>query len=186
MSTLVKIRVKKVQVSGTITHNHRFADETTKCLESFAATHRTDDRKSFRVAWECSPDIAKIISIERERIDKLIGYVCDDINAKLYHSARYYYRKKPITNDTVVPKQRKVYTRSPKPMLDAMDIHIDREIRASIETIGDKRVCCLAPSDAEPRFFALYPEWERTEFTKKTYKNRFYLKMCAITKPPCV
>jgi hypothetical protein len=103
---------------------YTFSDEFNEVLYEFAKIHQYDDRHAFKDGWEewsnridIHPLIQKEISILMEK-----GFEGDIID-KMYKSARYYFRKKPST-DNKKEKERKEYIGFSSKILQSMDQHI--------------------------------------------------------------
>lgn len=81
------------------TYRYKFTDELMTEIESFAKIHQFDDRKSFKEAWVKWIDEAEIAILIQNNVDRLLqnGYV-GNIMYKMFHSARFYYRKKSLTD----------------------------------------------------------------------------------------
>ncbi len=180
--------------------------ETIEAVDYFATLHKHDDIKTFKEAWEKwiqEDDIAELISIEIGRL-KREGY-CGDVLQKIFHSARYYYSKKPLavaesgagTEET--PKKRKKYESIGKDVLDKMDRHIFKLIKENVvdvKCIDEKTVLYsdISPGDAFKAFIKDEIEVEGVVAGemgkelmakyKKTYKNRFFVIRCRGLRPP--
>ena len=117
----------KIQVK---THRFTFSNGCTEKLTEFAHRHETDDRKVFQRAWAewiQTPDIKTMIE---EEIQTLTAAGFDgDVLDKMFKSARYYYRKKPVKDGPKEQKPRKKYERLDSEILEEMDQHIMTEIK---------------------------------------------------------
>ena len=117
----------KIQVK---THRFTFSNGCTEKLTEFAHRHETDDRKVFQRAWAewiQTPDIKTMIE---EEIQTLTAAGFDgDVLDKMFKSARYYYRKKPVNDGPKEQKPRKKYERLDSEILEEMDQHIMTEIK---------------------------------------------------------
>lgn len=174
------------------THHYNPSAELADYLAYFATLHRFDDRVTYKEAWTewiQSGEIASLLEDEVERL-QLSGYTGNALD-KIYKSARYYYRKKPLSNNAdqtgdgaVAKKKRKKYEGLPTSVLDAMDLHIAQCIKAHIVTITQSDVdglvmkSSVAPNEAYTQYVEglvepLSDEMEKKY--KKTYKNRFFL-----------
>jgi hypothetical protein len=158
---------------------YKFCDSFTNELYKFSKVHQYDERKQFKEAWNIwVEENDDIVTSEMRRLLNL-GYQGDTMD-KMYKSARYYFRKKnPVKND---PKPRKNYISVDKDLLNAMDEHINNNIKSED----------FKPSDAFDQFCKEYIDVlkssvsilcqhgmtdsnEIKEKIKKTYKNRYFL-----------
>ena len=104
-------------------YRFKFTEEFMEELYKFAKIHQYDHRKDFKEAWiKWTDENSDIISNETERLLAL-GYKNEDnINDKMFKSARYYFRKKsPVKPE---PKQRRQYISVDQELLLAIDQHI--------------------------------------------------------------
>lgn len=160
-------------------YRYKFCDSFTSELYKFSKVHQYDERKQFKEAWNIwVEENDDLVSHEMRRLLNL-GYQ-GDIMDKMYKSARYYFRKKnPVKNE---PKPRKNYISVDKELLNAMDEHINNNIKSED----------FKPSDAFDKFCKEYIDIlknsvfilcqqgmtdssEIKEKIKKTYKNRYFL-----------
>jgi hypothetical protein len=95
-------------------------------LYTFSKIHQYDERNDFKEAWKIwTEDNEEIINNE---IKYLIDLKYDgDIMDKMFKSARYYFRKK--STEKKEPKQRRQYISVTRELLDAMDDHIEENIK---------------------------------------------------------
>jgi hypothetical protein len=117
----------KIQVK---THRFTFSGGCTEKLTEFAHRHETDDRKVFQRAWSewiQTPDIKTMI--EEEIRTLMVAGFDGDVLDKMFKSARYYYRKKPVKDGPKEQKPRKKYERLDSEILEEMDQHIMTEIK---------------------------------------------------------
>ena len=158
---------------------YKFTDEFTCELFKFSKIHQYDHRKDFKEAWKIwLQENDEIVDDETRRL-KNLGYQ-NNIEDKMFKSARYYFRKK--STEKKAPVKRRDYVGVNKTLLDAMDKHI----KMSINTENYK------PSDGFDEFCNKNKDMLREEvnilckngFTdsneiknkiKKTYKNRYFL-----------
>ena len=115
-----------VEFTPTI-YRFKFTEDFMAELYNFAKIHQYDHRKDFKEAWvKWSEDNSEIIMNETERLLAL-GYQNEDnIDDKMFKSARYYFRKKsPIKPE---PKQRRQYISVDHDLLAEMDRHITNNI----------------------------------------------------------
>jgi hypothetical protein len=80
-------------------YHFKYSVDFANLLAKFAMRHLEDNNKMFKQSWnEWSTDNSDMISKEIERIEK-DGYK-GSVEDKMYFSARYYYRKKAIKEQT--------------------------------------------------------------------------------------
>jgi len=186
------------------TYHFNMVPETVAAIDYFATMHRHDDRKTFKEAWEKWIELEDIAAIIQRETERLVanGYR-GDVLQKLFHSARYYYRKKPAGDNNVgvgceeeeTIKKRKKYETVGSEILEKMDQHILQIVKENIVDVlrmGDKTVLY---SDISPaRAFELFRETVEIDEGllakyKKTYKNRFFLSRGTYGSPydplPC-
>ena len=161
-------------------YRYKFTQDFMDELYKFSKVHQYDDRKSFKESWEIwAEESEDLISDEMERLEAL-GYEGDVLD-KMFKSARYYFRKKSTVKPE--PKERRKYVGVQKELLDAMDAHIisglNKEDYKPSEGFSD---FCTNNIDA------LKNEVERLlsnnlaaddimKKVKKTYKNRYFMKI---------
>ena len=169
------------------TYRYKFSDEISDEISYFATMHKYDNQKTFKEEW------AKWIQPNNSKIELEIKRLTDlgaegDIMDKLYKSARYYYRKKPMTPPPV--KSRKDYTRFSETMLSIMDANIHEQLNNAKANEKDNQID-VSPAEAYHLFCKTNTEhisrevqsqnsknpqtWiELSNKFKKTYKNRYY------------
>ena len=182
-----------------------FSDELIHQVTAFVATHRYDDRNTYKEAWTAwllTKDIAALMDAEHARLNNL-GYTGDVAN-KLFKSARYYFRGKlklqqlqqlqQQTRQQSQPSRRlrrQKYVSVNRALRDAMDDHIERGI--TTPALGFADFCTAHAEDAVLKteiasLFARYTsDTSDTSDTnimreilnklKKTYKNRYFMRM---------
>ena len=164
------------------TFHFNMLPETIEAIDYFATLHKHDERKTFKEEWEKwiqIPDIAALIEIEIARLKKE-GYF-GNVLEKLFHSARYYYRKKPQVDVADPPKKRKKYESIGTDILEKMDEHILKLVKENIVDvmrIEDKTLLYsnISPCNAFLLFLkTIEIEDEMIPKYKKTYKNRFFV-----------
>ena len=80
---------------------------------------------------------------------------------KMYKSARYYFRKKPLVS--TIPKERRQYSKADREILRDMDEHA-KENKREKPSVGFEKYC------------ELHPELDKDEpGLKKKYKNRHFI-----------
>lgn len=183
-STTTSASVTNVpQNKTTNIYRFKFKDFIVKELNAFAILHKHEDRKDFKENWQnWTKQNEELILKESERLNGL-GYKGDIID-KMYKSVRYYFRKKPVTKNE--PKQRRKYTSINRELLAAIDEHIEINMRQQNE---------FKPSNGFCEFYQMYEERlimcelkrfqseygmdkeEADNKIKKTYKNRYFIKL---------
>jgi hypothetical protein len=138
---------------------YKFTDACMEELNAFAKLHQYDDRHDFKEAWtEWTESQEELILSETERLNQL-GY-SGDVLDKMFKSARYYFRKKPLV--VTVPKERKKYDKADRDILESIDNHVQEHLREK-------------PSAGFLDFCEKHPEVDKDDSkVKKTYKNRHY------------
>lgn len=175
--------IATTEVNTSLNHpiyRFKFDDSIVQLLFQFAKVHQYDERQDYKEAWATFiDDNQEQLSREVTRL-KLNGYEGDCFD-KMYKSARYYFRKKSTSKTE--PKSRRKYISTDRDLLDAMDEHINVNMKNNID---------FKPSDGYDNFILnnqnmIKKEVERiidSGFTntkaivkkiKKTYKNRYFL-----------
>lgn len=166
-------------------------------IDYFATLHKHDERKIFKEEWNKwvqTEPVAQLIASETERLQKQ-GFH-GNVVQKLFNSARYYYRKKPVQHEnldsnkdtnTEETKKRKKYETMEKEMLDKIDQFILEKIREHIidvKKIDNKIVtlCDISPANAYKEFIETIETEDNEPKIKKTFKNRFFVirKKCEV------
>jgi len=162
---------------------YTFSDQFNEVLYEFAKIHQYDDRHAFKDGWEEWSNRADIHSL----IDKEISILMEkgfegDIKDKMYKSARYYFRKKPST-DNKKEKERKEYIGFSSKILQSMDEHIKTILSENFKpakaydhychtddhkTIIMEEIQLLKQNQIEIKKEELVIKF------KKTYKNRLF------------
>jgi hypothetical protein len=119
------------------THRYEFSEPAMMQLNYFTQVHRYDERKAFKEAWKKwieTDDIAQMIASETNKLmsEGFQGNVED----KMFKAVRYYFRKKPATDDLSPKEQnpRKKYVGFTGKILTAMDSHILNKIKENLQT----------------------------------------------------
>ena len=159
---------------------YKFTDDFTSELFKFSKIHQYDHRKDFKEAWKTwLEENEEIVEEETCRL-KNLGYQ-DNVEDKMFKSARYYFRKK--STEKKAPVKRRDYMGVQKVLLGAMDNHIRRGIKEEFK-----------PSDGFDDFCNKNKDLLKEEVTtlckngftdsneiknkiKKTYKNRYFLQI---------
>jgi hypothetical protein len=159
------------------------SDECVKAVAGFSEQHRDYKNKQFKLAWDewiQHPEVSRIIASEIARLSA-DGYK-GDIMSKLYFSARYYFRKKSLSESESLPqekKARKTYEATDQDTLVQMNNDILSQIKATPQ---------IRPATAFETYAKTHPingEEEKTRL-KKVYKNRFFTirKKIEVSKTP--
>ena len=161
------------------TYRYKFDDDIVCMMQSFSKIHANDDRETFKEAFDdWKKTHHSVLTKESERLAEC-GFT-GDMYKKMYHSIRYYYRKKSNKKEDV--KKRRAYISINKEFLELMDDHIHSLYRMNP----------IKPAQAYSEFKEKYSEQLGTECMliqqkndisksdteqkiKKTYKNRYFL-----------
>lgn len=170
-------------------HHFKYSDAFAEMLANFATAHLETRNKEFKAAWkEWIGTNATLI--EREvAIMKTAGYQ-GSVEEKMYFSARYYYRKKAIREQTEPPEDqkspRKKYECIDKDILVQMNEHIIsqinyRESANNPEVTNDdcnvsngSIISNMRPSTAFTHYCEKYGFDCQDAHIKKTYKNLYW------------
>lgn len=168
----------EVNKSSHQIYRFKFNDSITQLLLEFSKIHRHDTRKDYKEAWlEFIEENREELSREVDRL-KCIGYKGDCYD-KMYKSARYYFRKKPISKNE--PKVRRKYISTDRDLLYAMDNHINMNNSVYLKPSNGYDDFIKNNEDAIKNEIERIIESGFTDTTdiikkiKKTYKNRYFL-----------
>ena len=179
----ININVQNINI-----YRYKFTDEFMVDLYQFSKIHQYDDRHDFKEAWKIwMEENEEIIEQEIRRITEL-GYRGEIID-KMFKSARYYFRKKPLTNEKEQQKRR-VYTGLSKNLLYVMDQHImnnltnENQNKPSITFLDfcKENKQLLGEEILELIKVGIKDQTEIMNKIKKTYKNRYFYNKVKITK----
>ena len=159
------------------TFNYNFTEKCKQILSMFALEHREDPNKKFKMAWQqfiAETSITEILLNESTTL-KNAGYE-GDVMEKMYSSARYYYRKKALKDQTMSPenhkKPRKQYESGDSELLSIVNEHIIGKLFNGGDTSN------ITPAKAFEDFCDVYEnvldEFYENKY-KKIYKNRFFV-----------
>jgi hypothetical protein len=162
---------------------YTFSDEFNEVLYEFAKIHQYDDRHAFKDGWEEWSNRNDIHPLIQKEIATLMEKGFEgDIKDKMYKSARYYFRKKPST-DNKKEKERKEYIGFSSKILQSMDEHIRAILKENLKpakaydhycqtdhhkTIIMEEIQLLKQNQIEIKKEELVIKF------KKTYKNRLF------------
>tara|TARA_B110000003_G_scaffold250868_1_gene264256 strand:+ start:853 stop:1434 length:582 start_codon:yes stop_codon:yes gene_type:complete len=159
-------------------YRYKFQSNIIDLLTKFSKTHQYDPKKIYKEAWDMFVDEnSEELGREVIRLNDL-GYDGDCFD-KMYKSARYYFRKKTLSK--IEPKKRRKYIACDRDVLDAMDDHINKNIKSED----------YKPSDGYDNFIKSNQSLILSEINrmidnglndnnaivkkiKKTYKNRYF------------
>jgi len=168
-----------VNHKNALIYRFKFTEEFMQELYTFSKIHQYDDRNDFKEAWMVwMKDQNELIIGEQERMISL-GYH-GDILDKMYKSARYYFRKKPVENKE--PIKRRKYLSVSKELLDAMDQHIRKYMFDTIyqPKIGFELFCSETKEILKNAVIQICEQGITDsqviqDKIKKTYKNRYFV-----------
>lgn len=178
--------VSKTNITSEITDDNlpsviyrfKFTEDFMEELYNFSKIHQYDLRKDFKEAWKVwTEDNQEIIDNQILRLSNL-GYE-GDINDKMFKSARYYFRKKSIEKKE--PKERRQYISVNRELLEAMDVHIEKNI-FNLEyqpKTGFISFCEENENVLKDTISKIYEQGIKDsslieDKIKKTYKNRYF------------
>ena len=171
-------QVTEVTEKNVKTYRYKFSPDVVKLLFEFSKLHQFENRKDYKESWEqWVKDNEETISCETRRLTQLdySGNVVD----KMYKSARYYFRKKPISKNE--PKVRRKYISTDRDLLYAMDSHINMNNSVYLKPSNGYDDFIKNNEDAIKNEIERIIESGFTDTTdiikkiKKTYKNRYFL-----------
>jgi hypothetical protein len=157
-------------------YRYKFEEQFMIELYNFSKIHQYDDRKEFKSAWNVwTEEHAELIEDETRR---LINLNYDgDVNDKMFRSARYYFRKK--SPEKKEQPQRRKYICVDKDIINAIDEHILKN--SSKPSTAFLEFCKENIELLSEEIARLYSENMTAEDIKKkikkTYKNRYFLKV---------
>ena len=169
------------KITSTLSHTiyrFKFTEDFMAELYTFAKIHQYDHRKDFKEAWtKWTDENSDIISKESERLIAL-GYKDEDnIDDKMFKSARYYFRKKsPVKPEA---KQRRQYISVDHDLLAAIDRHIidniDKKPDTTFILFCKNNEGALRQSIGQMCSKGVVDTQIIQNKIKKTYKNRYFL-----------
>ena len=151
-------------------HHFNYSDEFANLLAGFATDNLEYKNKEFKAAWKKWTDIHSA-EIEKETAKmKQEGYP-GDVAEKMYFSARYYYRKKAIREQTELntldeKTPRKKYESIDKQVLVQMNDQIVLQLQTNAKN--------MTPSKAFAEYCEQHRIAEDDAKMKKTYKNLYW------------
>ena len=176
----------------SIQFRYIYTNEVAELLNQFAEIHRHDDRKTFKSEWEnwiANDDIKKHLHQEVKRLESM--GMEDDVMDRMFKSARYYYRKKPLIEkrkaETKKSKQKTSYIGFTSATLQDMDEYIKKKEKLQISPANLYELYCNENKEvigAEIKEYKNKAQQKNPnqvitadEFIhkfKKTFKNRYY------------
>tara|TARA_B110000305_G_C19162906_1_gene503446 strand:+ start:108 stop:596 length:489 start_codon:yes stop_codon:yes gene_type:complete len=152
------------------TFRYKFSDHIIDIISEFSELHRYDDKEKFNEQWQT---FIKFQSDEIQNEERRLlnnGYK-GDVKDKMYKSARYYFKNKPVSdnNNTDDKKKRKTYNTVGKDILDNMYEQIGENIKKND----------FKPSIGFEDFKSMIENYnkltsEDKDKYKKAYKNMYY------------
>ena len=160
-------------------YRYKFTDNFTNELYKFSKIHQYDHRKDFKEAWEIwLEETDELVTEEVRRLTNL-GYD-GNILDKMYKSVRYYFRKK--STEKKEPIERRIYVSVQKDLLDAIDEHINLQIKnenykpsQGFDEFCKNNIDLLKNEVNILCKNGLTDSNEIKKKIKKTYKNRYFL-----------
>ena len=161
-------------------YRYKFTQDVMEEMTIFAKVHQFDNRNDYKEAWKVWADThEELISTETRRLMQL-GYT-DNVEKKMYKSARYYFRTK--SQEKQDPQQRKVYLPMTGAILKCMDEHVNiycrNESNPHSPAEGFDNFCETNTNIIKQEIVILFQigiENHRliSAKLKKTYKNRHF------------
>ena len=168
-------------------YRYQLGEELNGELSRFAKNHQYDHRKDFKQAWiKWREEKDELFQLEIKK-HQALGYE-GDIEDKIFKSARYYFRKKPMATEKKAPaipekeKEKETtnsYINVNKEFLEIIDEYLKKNIQLK-PTISFTNFCNENQETIEKEIEFLYKvknikiDKEINEKIKKTYKNRYY------------
>lgn len=176
----------------SIQFRYIYTNEVADLLNEFAEIHRYDERKTFKSEWEkwiANDDIKKQLHQEVKRLESM--GMDDDIMDRMFKSARYYYRKKPLIEkrkaETKKPKQKTPYIGFTTATIQNMVEYIKNKEKLQISPANLYELYCNENKEIIGAEIKEYKKkWENKSPNqiltadelinkfKKTFKNRYY------------
>ena len=175
----------QVQVQTRTTpqiYRYQFTESFMVELYNFSKIHQYDDRKEFKSAWNSwAEEHAELIQDETRRLNNL-NYD-GDVNEKMFHSARYYFRKK--LPEKKEQSERKRYICVDRDLINAMDAHILKKCNKPSTAFLEfcKENLDLLSEEIARLYSENITADDIKKKIKKTYKNRYFLKMNPVPVP---
>ena len=173
-------KVNKFENTNDINiYRYKFTNEFTCELFTFSKIHQYDHRKDFKEAWKIwLEENESIVDDEVRRLHNL-NYE-GNVQEKMFKSARYYFRKK--STEKKEPIERRIYVSVQKDLLDAIDEHINLQIKnenykpsQGFDEFCKYNIDLLKNEVNILCKNGLTDSNEIRKKIKKTYKNRYFL-----------
>ena len=151
-------------------HHFNYSDNFADLLANFATEHLEDKNKEFKAAWKTWTDDHSA-EIEKETAKmKQEGYP-GDVAEKMYFSARYYYRKKAIREQTELKNPDE---KTPRKKYESIDKHVLVQMNDQIVLQFQTNANKMTPSKAFAEYCDQHNIAEDDAKMKKTYKNLYW------------
>ena len=157
-------------------YRYKFEEQFMIELFNFSKIHQYDDRKEFKSAWNSwTEEHAELIEDETRRLTNL-NYD-GDVKDKMFRSARYYFRKK--SPEKKEQPQRRKYICVDKDIINAIDEHILKNNSKPSTAFLDfcKENIDLLSEEIARLYSENMSADDIKKKIKKTYKNRYFLKV---------
>ena len=166
------------------TYRYKFSKGFLEDLKEFTRIHKFDEAKVFKEHFDEWKDENKEIINREMNYMRNMGYE-GDVITKMYKSARYYFKNK--SNVKAKPKKRRQYIGIDVLLKDKMDEFIQEKIDGNNETPkpadaytefieNEKNNIMLTTEKKRLISFGLNENDVDNKF-KKTFKNRYFLKL---------
>ena len=166
------------------TYRYKFSKGFLEDLKEFTRIHKFDEAKVFKEHFDEWKDENKEIINREMNYMRNMGYE-GDVITKMYKSARYYFKNK--SNVKAKPKKRRQYIGIDVLLKDKMDEFIQEKIDGNNETPkpadaytefieNEKNNNMLTAEKKRLISFGLNENDVDNKF-KKTFKNRYFLKL---------
>ena len=162
-------------------YRYKFSPDFVNDLYEFSKIHQYDSRGDFKEAWtNWVQENDETVHEEMNRLTSL-GYR-GDILGKMFTSARYYFRKKPVLHKTSInTTPRHTYTGASKTLLESMDQYIKKSHfqKPSLSLLDYCRVNQEIMKEEIGNLMkkGIVEKHEIQHKIKKTYKNRYFQKI---------
>jgi len=160
---------------------YKFSKTFMDNLYEFSKIHEHDDRSTYKENWEIWLQENNELVKNEINILQNTGYEGNILN-KMFKSSRYYFRKKKTEKKE--PKQRRIYVGVSQELLDCMDKYIEKFITIKPATSFIdfcKENAILLQEEVNVLYKKGYKDsHEILMKVKKTYKNRYFIKINTI------
>jgi hypothetical protein len=160
---------------------YKFSKTFMDNLYEFSKIHEHDDRSTYKENWEIWLQENNELVKNEINILQNTGYEGNILN-KMFKSSRYYFRKKKTEKKE--PKHRRIYVGVSQELLDCMDKYIEKFITIKPATSFIdfcKENAILLQEEVNLLYKKGYKDsHEILMKVKKTYKNRYFIKINTI------